>query len=249
MFSPASCLGSQALTLTCAGGVVSKVNLWTIFLEPPKRPCTSKGIWSLLCALQASLSILHESTTFWKRKEAQTQSTLPVCGPKCGPSTCSPHGFFPWFSGIKPSRHAPGSSITQWWLQSCSPQPSVQHTMGSLVEATSCPSSCPPRGSPHELWLQSQGEPCWATPPQKPAQDTFWGWIGSPMWALWHHAQKATSFASTSIGGREFQLRIPPPERRKNKEQNLRLETLLPSILLELIQFPTSSYGDQQEMS
>lgn len=27
MFSPARCLGSQALTLTCAGGVVSKVNL------------------------------------------------------------------------------------------------------------------------------------------------------------------------------------------------------------------------------
>ena len=43
MFAPARCLGSQALTLTCAGGVVSKVNLWTIFLEPPKRPCTSKG--------------------------------------------------------------------------------------------------------------------------------------------------------------------------------------------------------------
>lgn len=45
------------------------------------------------------------------------------------------------------------------------------------------------------------------------------------------------------------QQRIPVPGRRQNGECILSLEILLPSALLELIQFTTGSYGDQQWMS
>ena len=45
------------------------------------------------------------------------------------------------------------------------------------------------------------------------------------------------------------QRRVPVPESRQNRECILSPEILLPSALLELIQFTTGSYGDQQCMS
>ena len=142
-----------------------------------------------------------------KEREPKLKAHCQPLDPNVAPSTCSPHGCPPWFSGIKPCRHARGPPPLNSHHRAPLCSLPAQDTMGPLVGAATCPSPPPPRGSPRDLKLQPQGQTCWETPCPVPAQDAVWGWAGSPVRAPWQHAREDTSSAGTSTDGhgREFQ--------------------------------------------
>ena len=119
----------------------------------------------------------------------------------------------------------------------------AQDTMGPLVGAAICPSPRPPRGSPRDLELQLRGQTCWATPPSTSIGCSLGLNRESCVSSL---APRPGRYLFCQDQHRWARQRIPVPERRQTREHFLSLTILLPSALLELIQFTTGSCGAQQ---
>lgn len=102
-----------------------------------------------------------------KERKPKLKAHCQPLDPNVAPSTCSPHGCPPWFSGIKPYRHARGPPPLNSHHRAPLCSLPAQDTMGPLVGAATCPSPPPPRGSPRDLKLQPQGQPAGQPPAQR----------------------------------------------------------------------------------
>ena len=178
-----------------------------------------------------------------KERKPKLKAHCQPLDPNVAPSTCSPHGCPPWFSGIKPCRHA-----WVWRSQQPSQSRSLQPPSSGYNGAT-CGSSHMPLTTP------TSREPAWPRTPTSRAD-----LLGDPLpststgSSLGLNRESCVSSLAPRLGRYLFcqdqhrwaRQRIPVPERRQTREHFLSLTILLPSALLELIQFTTGSCGAQQ---
>lgn len=179
-----------------------------------------------------------------KERKTKLKAHCQALDPSVAPSTCSPHGCFLWFSGIKPCRHAPGSSIAQRSSQSLSLQPPRSGYNGAI-----CWSSLMPLAHAHLKRVHMSSD---SSHEGSPAG------LPTPKASTGCSLQLNKEFCVSSLAPcpeshivckrRHWWAwqRIPVSERRPSREQILRFEALLPLPSVEFIRFPTGSQGDEQ---